>query len=410
VEQQVADKLVRTWNRGRGLYALAQPYLEGRRVAELWPSDGGDADQLRALGAAEVFVESPSTPALSFGDGALDVVICPNFIPAGGEGAGDPAELQAAWWKEIARVLSATGWCVLRAPVAGDEGDAGDGDEGEGEAGDAIHGAAVPSPNEVVPAQEQAAGDVTGEGVVDASPALPDTSPVTARREQWRAFMKDAFAAVEVIEEVAFGGVTFRVPGTEDLAIVGDLSPLAAPVEFEVVVCGKSAEALPKLNESLLVPLAGYLDHVEHEATALFQSEGSPFTEALTNEALARAEADQIRADAERMRADASRFRQQAERVRDEARLSAAAARDREAARDATIASLQEAAERQLHRIAEVEAGMAQLATERDEALRRAQAAEESACELEAALRRREWDVAGHERDVERFGGAHPKG
>ena len=77
------------------------------------------------------------------------------------------------------------------------------------------------------------------------------------RQTSWRQFMEHRFAGVEVIEEVAFGGVSFRVPGTEELAIVGDLSPLAAPAEFEIILCSKDPAALPRLGESLLVPLAG---------------------------------------------------------------------------------------------------------------------------------------------------------
>jgi hypothetical protein len=234
---------------------------------------------------------------------------------------------------------------------------------------------------------------------------------VEERRVAWRHFMKDIFPAVEVIEEVAFGGVSFRVPGTDDLAIVGDLSPLAAPAEFEVVLFGKNPEALPHLGESLLVPLAGYLEQVDVAASAMLEVGDEQFAEVLTSEALARAEADQIRHEAEGIRAEASRLRQDAERVRDEARLAAVAARDREAARDATISSLREATERQLRRIEELEATVARTTSERDQALARAQTAEDSAQELEAALKRRDWDVAGLEREVDRYGRAVvPKG
>ena len=443
----MAEKLFQTmWNRGQGLYALAQPYLAGRRVAELWPIAGGDPEQLRHMGAAEIFVESPVLPALSFADGSLDVIICSNFLPDGS------AEAQAIWFAELARVLSPTGWCVLRAPVAPDEApEATDGDEASdplvahdeqwaaeeeeqhddewhrgpdeahphelGEAEAALSELAA-APTEIsfdgeAPHEGAGADDVL-HGASDGDAAAPaGADPIDERRAQWRHFLKESFPAVELIEEVAFGGVSFRVPGTDELAIVGDLSPLAAPAEFEIVLCGKSTDALPRLGESLLVPLGGYLDQVETAASAILQADDEQFAEALTSEALARAEADQIRQEADQIRAEAEELREEAERLRDEARLAAAAAKDRDVAREATIASLREGAERQWRRVADVEATLARITTERDEALRRAQMAEDSAQELEAALRRREWDVAGLEREVDRYGRAvapNPKG
>jgi hypothetical protein len=459
-EQQVADKLFQTmWNRGQGLYALAQPYLAGRRVAELWPIAGGDPEHLRQLGAAEIFVESPEHPGLSFADGSVDVIICANFLPEGSP------EAHAAWFSEMARVLSPTGWCVLRAPLPpvddlepdADFPDAGSlaehedaqelaDDEWHHEVRDVVGEAT----GELTAAQDESGGVSDGEGAgegaaqasaTEAEPAAiepvgdtaPDvavaagsdaggeaqgesgpgglTDPLQERRQTWRQFMRDAFSAVDIVEEVAFGGVSFRVPGTDDLAIVGDLSPLAAPAEFEIVLCGKSPDALPRLGESLLVPLAGYLEQVGVAASAMLEADDEQFAEALTAEALARAEADQIREEAEGIRAEASRLRREAERVRDEARLAAVAARDREVARDATIASLREATERQLRRIGELEAIVARTSAERDEAVTRAQTAEGAAREMESALKRRDWDVAGLEREVDRYGRAiAPKG
>jgi SAM-dependent methyltransferase len=424
-EQQVAEKLFQTmWNRGQGLYALAQPYLAGRRVAELWPIANGDPEHLRQMGAAETFVESPVLPALSFADGSLDVIICSNFLPEGSE------ETQAAWFGELARVLSPTGFCVLRVPLAMPPDGEGEApwlaeEEGEGDveadeeaelADDEWHREAI----EAAPAEGEAAIAVApaddaltaaGDDHSDAAGAVEPTDSGDDRRDVWRRFMKDAFAAVEVIEEVAFGGVSFRVPGTDDLAIVGDLSPLGAPAEFEIVLCGKNAEALPQLGESLLVPLAGYLEQVDVAASAMLEAGDAQFAEALTSEALARAEADQIRGEADQIRAEAERLRLDAERVRDEARLAAAAARDRETAREATIAALREGTDRQLRRIGDIEATLARITGERDEALRRAQSAETSVQELEEAVRRREWDVAGLEREVDRYGRAvAPKG
>jgi hypothetical protein len=427
----VADKLFQTmWNRGQGLYALAQPYLAGRRVAELWPIASGDPEHLRQMGATETFVESPVLPALSFADGSIDVIICANFLPEGS------AEAHAAWFSEMARVLSPTGWCVLRVPLpaaeAEDDPEAqwADGENGPSDDAQDLSGelaeefadddwhreGSARDPGEAAVAHSLLAGDEAedaGEAHAEVHVDAPveAANPVEERRIAWRQFMKDVFPAVDVIEEVAFGGVSFRVPGTDDLAIVGDLSPLAAPAEFEIVLCGKNVDALPRLGESLLVPLAGYLEQVDVAASAMLEAGDEEFAEVLTSEAMARAEADQIRQEADGIRAEASRLRQDAERVRDEARLAAVAARDREAARDATIAALREATERQLRRIEELEATVSRTTGERDAAVDRAQSAEESAQELEAAIKRREWDVAGLEREVDRYGRAvAPKG
>ena len=143
----------------------------------------------------------------------------------------------------------------------------------------------------------------------------------------------------------------------------------------------------------------------------MLAADDQELAEALTAEAVARAEAEQIRQEAEEMRLEAERLRREAERARDEARLATAAGRDRDTARDATIASLREGAERQWSRIAEAEATLARITAERDEALRRAQTAEESVRDMETALRRREWDVASLERDVDSYGrSVAPKG
>jgi hypothetical protein len=430
----VADKgFMALWNRGQGLYALAQPYLEGRRVVELWPVGAGDPEPLRGMGARDVAIEAPATPPLAFADGTLDLVVCPSFPPAG---EADPQ----TWFKEIARVLSPSGFCLLRVPVGlwsaaeaegeaeeeyvADLGDSAAEREDEGEFADPLEAAdedphvsggvgfdgGLNVESSASWADEEDADDeLRSERFADDDEALGVAGPPAARatadatgdrRADWRALLAEMFPAVEVIEEVAFGGVSFRVPGTEDLAIVGDLSPLAAPAEYDIVVCAKDRVALPTLGESLLVPLAGEV-YGDVPVPAMVDADAP----------LAMHEvAAGVHEAAEEARRAAERLREEAARERDEARLEAASQRDQDAAKEATIASLREGTERQWRRIAELESALAKATQERDEAVRRAETAEESARTMEATLRRREWEVAGLERDVDHFNRVSPKG
>ncbi len=505
-EASVADKDETPMANGsRGIYALVQPHLEGRKVAELWPDGGAEGETLRQLGAAEVSIESPVVRPLPFADGALDIVLCNQFPP---EGLAD--DDRDAWLTEIARVLSPDGFCVLRVPsaVTWEDGDAGEEPHDEGEpssdsdadggselraelevawgggnelatetdiawhadAGAETEGWSSPDEFEAVvthvtPEGDLGAGDgdagedeaedelaahrlrdaggVAGwQGQQDESSdddgGAPGHDPAIARRHAWRDYLRDTFAAVDLVEEVGFTGVSFRVPGTEDLAIAGDLSPLGAPAQFEIVIAAKSAAGLPLLTESLVVPLReevvdrdAWLDTEEAFASdyddpelpaddardvaaeeaaariAAHAAEDAARTQARADEEIkavsAREEIARLQELAEQVRQEAERVLRDAERERDEARLAAAGVKDRETAREATIASLRESAERQWHRIAEAEATAARLGAERDEAMRRAQTAEESLRALETNLRRREWEVSGLERDLERF-------
>ncbi|HEY0710814.1 MAG TPA: methyltransferase domain-containing protein, partial [Polyangia bacterium] len=271
---------------------------------------------LRAAGATEVSNLSPQSPSLPVAEAALDLVLCPNFLPL-----VDPADA-AAWFREIARVLAPGGLCVLRAPVMG-----------------------AFEINAWIPA--------------------------------------GLFAEIRVVEELAFGGVSFRVAGTEDMAIVGDLSPLMAPADFEIWIASVSAGGLPELSESLLVPLPGF----PGSGPAPEPGDDGEGASQLAQR-LAEAEAE-LRA---------------AERARDEARLGAVARDDREAIAQTTVTSLRATVERQLRQLAEVEVTLARLRAERDEAVSRFDAADARIHTAEAALRRREWEIDALRREVQRLG------
>lgn len=189
-----------TWavfDRGAGLEGLLQPYLDGRKVATIGWQDPDSETRLRRAGAADVTDCEAGEGVIDAADGTIDVALCPAWVAALDEDA------RAGFWAEVARVLSPLGFCVLRAPIA--------------------------------------ARDAATE----------------SRATAWRRAIPDAFSKVDVIEEIAFGGVSFRVSGTDDLAIVGDLSPLGASADFEIVICAKSAVTAPSFGESMLVPLAG---------------------------------------------------------------------------------------------------------------------------------------------------------
>jgi hypothetical protein len=357
-EVTVVQTMRASWIRQSGLYALAQPLLAGRRVVELWgmgQGEGDEASELRQAGAAEVTSLAPETPSLPIADGGADVVLCPSFLPEGGDAA--------SWFAEIARVLAPDGVCVLRAPV----------------------GVAVPEGDE------------------------------TSNAAAWRRFVPETFAGLEVVEEVPFAGVSFRVPATEELAIVGDLAPLGAVADVEIVVCAKDSAALPRFAESMLVPLPVFLEPSEmSEAEFVALTEVGP-TELEAIEGGLGEEGGDLTAELEQLSQDlaaAVSARADAERERDEARLAAAAVGDRDDTREATITSLRAAVERQMQRLADIEITLGRITAERDEAVRRAEAAEGALHDTEAALRRREWEVAGLSRDIDRVGrsASGPKG
>jgi SAM-dependent methyltransferase len=374
-----------SWVRQSGLYALAQPFVTGRRVLELWSMNGDDGAELRHTGAAEVTSLSPETPSLPLEDGAVDVVLCPSSLPVGDD--------RAAWMTEIARVLSPAGILVLRAP-AGELGELGPPAQVEGGEGAEFDQAEA------------------GDGHTGGDPSA------------WRRFVPEVFAGLQVLEELPLAGVSFRVPGTEDLAVVGDLSPLAAPADMEIVLCAKDPAALPLFAETMLVPLPVFPDQLETmedfgelpEASMGELEEGDVVDAELEPHGHAAEGSDTaLAAELERLSSDlaeAMSAREQAERERDEARLAAAAASDRDGGREATITSLRAAVERQMQRLADIEITLARLTAERDEAHRRAETAEEALHDTEAALRRREWEVAGLSRDIDRIGrsAGGPKG
>lgn len=145
-------------------------------------------------------------------------------------------------------------------------------------------------------------------------------------------------------------------------------------------------------------------EHSEDVAAGLAAADGD-LVEASSADLIA--ELDRLSSDL----AAAIDARVQAERERDEARLVATMGHDFEDSRDATVASLRATIERQLQRLSDVEVTIARLRAEREEAVRRAEAAEGALLDSEAALRRREWEAAGLARDLERYGRSPaPKG
>jgi hypothetical protein len=319
------------WERRLGLYALIQPFVGGRRVIELWPHLEGEGEHLRAAGASDVVSLSPSTPSLPMEEAAVDLVLCPNFLPA-----ASPAEA-AAWFREMARILAPGGLCVLRAPASG------------------IGGAG--------------AAEAGGESGMQA----------------W--IPAGLFADSRIVAEVAFGGVSFRVGGTEDMAIVGDLSPLAEPADFEIWIASLTPSGLPELGESLLVPLPGF-----------------PEPGLGGNDEVDAVDADNELTRLSRRLADVEAKLAEAERARDEARLSAAAREDRDGITQTTVTSLRATVERQLRHLVDVEATLARLTAERDEAVSQSDATEARVHTAEAALRRREWEIEALRREVQRLG------
>jgi hypothetical protein len=179
------------------VYLLVEPMVSGKKVLDVTTRVGGPGVEcLRRAGAAEVTSFVPDWPSLSAPDAGIDIVMC-------GLSAVGSDEDRGVWLAEIRRALGPGGFCVLRLPTAA--------------------------------FRERAQAGV-------------------GMRTACADLLLGYFATVDIVEETQFGGVSFHVPGTEDLAVNESLARLSGASSHFIALCADCPERPWSLAESLLVP------------------------------------------------------------------------------------------------------------------------------------------------------------
>ena len=318
------------------VYLLVEPMVSGKRVLDVATWVGGPgAEYLRRAGAAEVVSCVPNGPSLPMPDAGVDVVLC--GLPTLGS-----EEERGVWLAELRRVLRPGGFCVLRLATA------------------ALRDHAQ-----------------AGEGM----------------RTAFADLLLAYFATADIVEETQFGGVSFHVPGTEDLAVNESLIRLSGASGHFVALCADCAERPWNLSESLLVPTeAG--THTETSAAGVSAGE------------LAAWQGEVARLEARCAGVG---------RERDGEREGAMTLQDRADRLERTVAVLRKDVERFLRQISDDAAARELLALERDDLRRNLAVATRQAADASREVERRQVAVRALEKEVVRLraargGGGGPAG
>ena len=306
------------------VYLLVEPMVSGKKVLDVSTLMGGPgAECLRRAGAADVISFVPDRPSLPVPDAGVDIVLC--GLPAAGSD-----EERGIWLAEIRRALCPDGFCVLRLPTV------------------------------VFRNQAQA-----GAGMRTACADL----------------LLGYFATVDIVEETQFGGVSFHVPGTDDLAVNESLTRLSGASSHFVALCADCAERPWNLSESLLVPTDG---GASADAGAAGVSAGEL---AAWQREVARLEARSA----------------ELSRERDGAREGAMTLRDRADRLERTVAVLRKDVERFLRQISDDAAARELIVLERDDLRRNLAAATRQAADASREVEKRQVALRTLEKEVVRL-------
>lgn len=306
------------------VYLLVEPTVSGKKVLALAPTAGGPGlEFLRRAGAVDVVSCVPSGPSLPFPDAGVDIVLC-------GLSAFRSDEERGVWLAELRRVLRPDGYCVLRIATA----------------------------------------------------ALRDHAQAGAgMRTACADILLAYFATVDIVEETQFGGVSFHVPGTDNLAVNESLTRLSGAARHFVALCADCVERPWNLSESLLVPTdAG-------DATGVGAAGASVGELAAWQAEVARLEDRCLELG----------------RKRDGAREGAMTLQDRADRLERTVAVLRKDVERYLRQISDDAAARELLALERDELRRNLAAAIQNAADASREVERRQVALRTLEKEVVRL-------
>jgi regulator of replication initiation timing len=306
------------------LYLLVEPMVSGKKVLDVAPRVGGPGlEFLRRAGAADAISCVPDGPSLHVADPGVDIVLC-------GLSAGWSDEERGVWLAELRRVLRPGGFCVLRLATA----------------------------------------------------ALRDHAQAGAgMRTACADLLLGYFATVDIVEETQFAGVSFHLPGTEELAVNESLTRLSGASGHFVALCADCAERPWSLSESLLVP-------TDAGASAEAGVEG--------------VSAGELAA----WQGEAARLEERCAEVgreRDGARESAMTLQDRADRLERTVAVLRKDVERYLRQISDDAAARELLDLERDDMRRTLAAATQQAADASREVERRQVALRTLEKEVVRL-------
>jgi hypothetical protein len=306
------------------VYLLVEPTVSGKKVLDVVPTPGGPGIEfLRRAGAADAISCVPNGPSLPVSEAGVDIALC-----------GLPAvcsdEERGVWLAELRRVLRPGGFCVLRLATA----------------------------------------------------ALRDRAQAGAgTRTACADLLLAYFATVDIVEETQFGGVSFHVPGTEDLAVNESLTRLSGAARHFIALCADCAERPWNLSESLLVP------------TDVGDS-GGVGTGGISAGELAAWQAEVARLEERCV---------ELARERDGAREDAMTLQDRADRLERTVAVLRKDVERYLRQISDEGAARELLALERDDLRRNLAAATQNAVDATREVERRQVALRTLEKEVIRL-------
>jgi len=306
------------------VYLLVEPMVSGKKVLDVTTRAGGPGPEcLRRAGAAEVISCVPDKPPLPLPDSGVDIVLC-------GLPSAQSDEERGIWLAEFQRVLRPGGFCVLRLATA----------------------------------------------------AFRDRAQAGAgMRTACTDFLLGYFATVDIVEETQFGGVSFHVPGTDDLAVNESLTRLSGASGHFVALCADCAERLWNLPESLLVP-------TDAGATAEAGAAG-----------VSAGELAAWQGEVARLEARCAEL----SRERDGAREGDMTLRDRADRLERTVAVLRKDVERFLRQISDDAAARELLVLERDDLRRNLAVATQQAADASREVERRQVALRTLEKEVVRL-------
>lgn len=306
------------------VYLLVEPMVSGKKVLDVTTRVGGPgAECLRRAGAADVISVVPDRPSLPVPDAGVDMVLC-------GLSAVGSDEERGLWLAEIVRALCPGGFCVLRLPT-----------------------------------------------VVFRDLAQAGAGMRTACAD----LLLGYFATVDIVEETQFGGVSFHVPGTDDLAVNESLTRLVGASSHFVALCTDCAERPWRLSESLLVP-------TDAGASADVGAAG-----------VSAGELAAWQGEVARLEARSAEL----SRERDGAREGAMTLRDRADRLERTVAALRKDVERFLRQISDDAAARELIAMERDDLRRNLAAATRQAADASREVEKRQVALRTLEMEVVRL-------
>lgn len=306
------------------VYLLVEPMVSGKKVLDITTRVGGPGVEcLRRAGAAEVTSFVPDRPSLPAPDAGIDIVMC-------GLSAVGSDEDRGVWLAEIRRALCPGGFCVLRLPTA----------------------------------------------------AFRDRARVGAgMRTACADLLLGYFATVDIVEETQFGGVSFHVPGTEDLAVNESLTRLSGASSHFIALCADCAERPWSLAESLLVPTGAGASGEAGEAV------------------VSAGELAAWQGEVARLEGRSAELT----RERDGAREAAMTLQDRADKLERTDAALRKDVERFLRQISDDAAARELIALERDDVRRNLAAATRQAAEAAREIEKQQVALRTLEKEVARL-------